>query len=252
MPFTYRFTFRSNQSSLVFGANQVANWDKMKVKLSKNKDYRGVFFEYTDTFEFIDEARLFIRDLAYSEGLDAFLELKIEQGNESGHDSSFVAFDTLIAEFNDSYQMKETSCNVSFIESGVKQKITNRADSNVDYRTYTSVDGDTITPYENETLSTYMHDREVRLNALASGVLESFDAVVDYDYYAISGANIQYSADEDAQNVILYDGRKSGIPIESYLLLRANQDKTVNLSISGFVGILNVFDLVSHKTHTIL
>lgn len=208
MPFTYRFTLRSSDTSVTFTTKNVPNWDNIKFSLEENTTYRGVFFEYSNVFEFSGDIRTFIRNIAEKEGIDAYLRLKIEQGNESGHDSSFVELDNeLVAEFNETYELTETTAKLAFVETGFKQKVINREDVNTNLDILQSVDGDTIEPFAKELYQTQMHDRVVKL--INSCEFNTID-FADFKYYTHSGTNylpvistILIKSDDDFQNTFM-------------------------------------------------
>lgn len=157
---TRKYIIRDQFGILVLNSSHVRNWKDIKARIERDKIFRGTFRKFTNTFEFVGEARTRIRDLKEAEGVDAKMSLEIQIGNQSGHLSSFRTFAIFEADFS-SYDMAENVVTINFIDTSFEEKIKARSDIAINLNTLESIDGETITPFSNGVNNAKINPRDI-------------------------------------------------------------------------------------------
>lgn len=162
MAVTFRFTLRFEDQTLTFGTKNVKNWSDIKPSIKRSDTLRGAIRQFTNTFEFVGDARYFILKAEEKAGIDCELYLKIEIGNESGWLSSFEQIgDELIADFATTYINGESVLNVAFALSGFQQAVINRWDTVVSHNQLIAIDGQVISGDSDTTDKLLLHVRDL-------------------------------------------------------------------------------------------
>src|SRR6056297_2550877 len=146
---TYRFTLTTPDASQTFGADKIRNWQDIKPAYVVNDTYRGIFREFTSTFEFVSNVRRSIIRAFDKYGYDVEIFLSIYAGNDNGERLSYkeVAY-RLKADIQD-IEIGDLFVSLNFMDSGFVADIMNREDLEVnlelpDSGFITSIDGDQV------------------------------------------------------------------------------------------------------------
>ena len=92
---TYRFTLILPAGSFTFGAENVQNWQSLKISLIRNITYKGLFRKFTNDFDFSGFVRSEIIKSVDYYGIDVEIYIKIELGDGNKTNNSFKTIGTL-------------------------------------------------------------------------------------------------------------------------------------------------------------
>ena len=174
---TWKFKLTSDCGQLDFGSELVKNYDDIITSVMRNKELRGATIQFSNVFEFVGEARSFVKGTYDLGGIDANLYLQMWIGNESGHKSSFKRLgDPIKGSFGKTYQLDETSAKMSFASNEFEELILNRFDTEIEYDIEEAIDGQDIGAPIYHNIA--MHDRVI--NGTAKLTLDYTEANADY------------------------------------------------------------------------
>lgn len=161
---SYRFTLRTPDTSVIFGAENVRNWADIKPSITSNDTYRGMFKKFTNTFEFDGNIRRLIIEAVDIHGYDVELFLSIEIGDDNKANHSFVYLvDEMKAEI-ESFDVEELAVLLNFVDSGFKSDLMSREAVKIDWNSTKSIDGANISAPRY--FDTRLHDRTLIFNSL--------------------------------------------------------------------------------------
>ena len=174
---TWKFKLTSDYGELNFGTELVKNWDDISVSVMRNKELRGATIQFSNVFEFVGEARSFVKATYDLGGIDANLYLQMWIGNASGHKSSFKRLgDPIKGSFGKTYQLDETSAKMSFASNEFEELILNRFDTEIEHDIEEAIDGQDIGAPIYHNIA--MYDRVI--NGTAKLTLDYSEANADY------------------------------------------------------------------------
>lgn len=238
---TYRFTLTTPDGSQTFGADKIRNWQDIKPSYVVNDTYRGIFREFTSTFEFVGDVRRSIIRAFDRYGYDVEIFLSIYAGNDNGERMSYkeIAY-RLKADIQD-IEIGDLFVALNFLDSGFVADIMNREDVEVnlelpDSGFITSIDGKQVPAVDKLLWNTRLHDRRLIYKSMANNELTEFshnqELLLSYITFPFP-ISWNYKSDPALQNIIPVNST-SPIYGEDYafsFLLNSESAKTINLSI---------------------
>lgn len=258
---TYRFTLTTPEGSRTFGADQVSNWSDIKPSFVLNETYRGIFREFTSTFEFAFNARRTIIRAFDKYGYDVDIFLTIEVGNDNGEFSSFRQLAYRLRADIQEIEIGDLTVSLNFLDSGFVANIMNREDMEVnlelpDAGKIQSVDGDSVQAVDRLLWNTRLHDRRLIFNSLYNKPDETAsasDSVADigggnYNKFFVFPLTYNYISDENFQNTfaafVKTDGTQLG---QSAFYLQSEKRRIIEfiVDIQGTMQFASSLDLTS-------
>lgn len=162
---TYKFTLTTEDGTITFGADKVSNWSDIKPSLVVNDTYRGVFREFTNTFNFIGEPRTQIIKAIDTYGYDTEIYLTIDVGDDNGSRQSYKTIAYMLKAETQDIEINNLDVALNFVDSGFVGKVMNREDVAVNLDATESLDGETITVPEKLLWDVELHDRMLTFNS---------------------------------------------------------------------------------------
>ena len=179
---TWKFRLTSDYGELNFGSELIKNYDDIIVSVQRNQTLRGATVFFSNVFEFVGEARSFVKGTYDLGGIDATIYLQMWNGNESGHKSSFKRLgDPIKGSFGKTYQLDETTAKMSFASNEFEELILNRFDTEIEYDIEEAIDGQDIgAPIYHDIA---MHDRIINGKA----TMDASAIFLKTTYYTLIG-----------------------------------------------------------------
>lgn len=162
-----KFTLQDNDGKFSFGTNKVSNWEELEPAIVRSESQYGLTRELTNVFEFIGDVRTRIISGIDLYGVNHYLQLTIEVGNDNADLLSFKKLNRgapLVALF-DEVPITELGVKVTFVDSDFQQKIDARKTQKLNITLDTNLDDGSVTDYTALLKDTYCHDRTLELNS---------------------------------------------------------------------------------------
>jgi len=203
---SYRFTLRTPSTAIIFGSDKVRNWQDIEPELVQHEVYRGIFREFSNTFEFIGDIRKLIIETLDTYGIDAKIYLLVEVGNDNKEKWSFEPIsDELLANLSNC-EISENAVSLDFADNDFTSKFFNSHDKKVNLDITENFEGNEITPVPLNDV--YLHDRTLVFNSQ----IKTTNDVTRHNFYRLPvGDNtdakitipckIKYKSDGNFKNI---------------------------------------------------
>lgn len=182
---TYKFTLTTPDGAVNFGSDKIENWSDITPAYVVNDKYRGIFREFTSTFNFVSDIRAIIIKAFDKYGYDVDIFLSIYAGNDNAERMSYKQIAYQLRADIQKIEITDLAVSLNFVDSGFVANIMNREDVEVnlelpDSGFIQSIDGDSVRAVDKLLWNTRMHDRRlIHLSAYEkndfSGVLEQLE-----------------------------------------------------------------------------
>ena len=230
---SYKFTLRTPDNAIVFGAESVRNWKDIKPKITENETYKALFRQFTTVFEFVGFPRQFIIETLDKSGYDAELFMLIEVGNDNKERWSFKPLTDELRAVLDEPEIDELSISVNFADSKFTANVMDNDDKKVNIDIAEGFQGNVLPALQLERAR--LHDRTLIFNSKLE--VESKTQIIKdspsqvYTDYNIP-AFIKYASDDNFKNAI--GGRfpmVTGQELIGAFYLSSDKDRLIDLSI---------------------
>jgi len=180
---TYKFTLTTPDGAVNFGADKIENWADITPAYVVNDKYRGVFREFTSTFNFVSDIRAIIIKAFDKYGYDVDIFLSIYAGNDNAERLSYKQIAYRLRADIQKIEITDLSVSLNFVDSGFVANIMNREDVEVNLELpesgfIKSIDGDSVRAVDKLLWNTHMHDRRlIELSKLKGDEGQSYSAI---------------------------------------------------------------------------
>lgn len=254
----WQFIFNSSFGRTVL-RHPPRNWNAIKFNMTRDQKLKGMTRKFSTTLEFCDDGYEIIRDLFFTQGIDASLQIEINQVVAKGW-NEVVYREVFWADFSEC-EIDEMKASIKMTTSDFERKLLDRQSDQFNLNTLVSVDGNTILGEANNYKTLLLHDRTLLLNnkhkVLTSVLPNDWGAEGFPKRFSISSADSQYSpkwctfdmdivykSNDDFNNVsyIQYNNRMDSGNFDPESFVITSSKKDILLSI--------MFDMVWTVTKT--
>lgn len=176
------------------------NWDAIKFNLTRDQRLKGLTRKFSTTLEFCDDGFEIIRDLFFTQGIDAFLQIEINQ-LVSKNWKEVTYREVFYADFSES-DIDELKASIKMSTSDFERKLLDRQSDKFNLNTLESVDGIAFTGEADNYETLLLHDRTLLLKnrhefATTYNILAGWHTPVPIPF----DMNIIYSSNPNVNNV---------------------------------------------------